>query len=171
MGSSFRARGKQCDGTQNLTPIIGAQAYGSCLCLSVHRRIGFRAVLGDSCRRDPGKMSVPQNAEERGQSARTCAGQFAARYVIFKPPVVLRLRSLRAPAVRAAKKPVSFFRRGVAQPGRAPGSGPGGRWFKSTRPDHSKPSSLCQLRSHLSFLGPIFYGHYGHLSPGDGVTH
>ena len=26
--------------------------------------------------------------------------------------------------------------RGVAQPGRAPGSGPGGRWFESTRPDH-----------------------------------
>ena len=25
--------------------------------------------------------------------------------------------------------------RGVAQPGRAPGSGPGGRWFESTRPD------------------------------------
>ena len=23
---------------------------------------------------------------------------------------------------------------------RAPGSGPGGRWFKSTRPDHLKPS-------------------------------
>ncbi len=27
--------------------------------------------------------------------------------------------------------------RDVAQPGRAPGSGPGGRWFKSSRPDHS----------------------------------
>jgi hypothetical protein len=65
------------------------------------------------------------------------AGQFAAQYVIFKPPVVLRLdrlaRSLSAPP----KRPASYFRRGVAQPGRAPGSGPGGRWFKSTRPDHS----------------------------------
>jgi hypothetical protein len=28
-------------------------------------------------------------------------------------------------------------RRGVAQPGRAPGSGPGGRRFKSSLPDHS----------------------------------
>src|SRR5260370_4034583 len=28
-------------------------------------------------------------------------------------------------------------RRGVAQPGSAPGSGPGGRRFKSSRPDHS----------------------------------
>jgi hypothetical protein len=27
-------------------------------------------------------------------------------------------------------------RRGVAQPGRAPGSGPGGRRFKSSLPDH-----------------------------------
>src|SRR5262245_29859926 len=28
--------------------------------------------------------------------------------------------------------------RGVAQPGRAPRSGRGGRWFKSTRPDHAR---------------------------------
>src|SRR3954467_10087362 len=32
--------------------------------------------------------------------------------------------------------------RGVAQPGRAPGSGPGGRRFKSSLPDHSFPSSV-----------------------------
>jgi hypothetical protein len=31
--------------------------------------------------------------------------------------------------------------RGVAQPGSAPGSGPGGRRFKSSRPDHSFQSS------------------------------
>jgi hypothetical protein len=33
--------------------------------------------------------------------------------------------------------PIIFIRpcRGVAQPGRAPGSGPGGRRFKSSRPD------------------------------------
>ncbi len=31
-------------------------------------------------------------------------------------------------------------RRGVAQPGRAPGSGPGGRRFKSSLPDHLIPS-------------------------------
>src|SRR5271165_1283214 len=30
--------------------------------------------------------------------------------------------------------------RGVAQPGRAPGSGPGGRRFKSSLPDHSLES-------------------------------
>src|SRR3984957_18453516 len=30
-----------------------------------------------------------------------------------------------------------LHRRGVAQPGRAPGSGPGGRRFKSSLPDHS----------------------------------
>ncbi len=36
--------------------------------------------------------------------------------------------------------------RGVAQPGRAPGSGPGGRRFKSSLPDHSK-SSEKQIKS------------------------
>src|SRR5579872_2932253 len=33
------------------------------------------------------------------------------------------------------------FRRGVAQPGRAPGSGPGGRRFKSSLPDHFKSTT------------------------------
>jgi hypothetical protein len=33
---------------------------------------------------------------------------------------------------------VATFRRGVAQPGRAPGSGPGGRRFKSSLPDQFK---------------------------------
>src|SRR5262245_46495495 len=31
--------------------------------------------------------------------------------------------------------------RGVAQPGRALGSGPRGRWFESTRPDHLDPGT------------------------------
>ena len=31
--------------------------------------------------------------------------------------------------------------RGVAQPGRAPGSGPGGRRFKSSLPDHFKSTT------------------------------
>src|SRR5690348_12157203 len=34
--------------------------------------------------------------------------------------------------------------RGVAQPGRAPGSGPGGRRFKSSLPDHIFPSSFFE---------------------------
>ena len=33
-------------------------------------------------------------------------------------------------------KRLSVRSRGVAQPGRAPGSGPGGRRFESSRPDH-----------------------------------
>jgi hypothetical protein len=33
---------------------------------------------------------------------------------------------------------------------RAPGSGPGGRWFKSTRPDHYFPSRF-------NMLGCVFY--------------
>src|SRR5580700_4105580 len=40
-------------------------------------------------------------------------------------------------AARAFGVPASFHNeRGVAQPGRAPGSGPGGRRFKSSLPDH-----------------------------------
>ena len=35
-------------------------------------------------------------------------------------------------------------RRGVAQPGRAPGSGPGGRRFKSSLPDQSSPLQLSR---------------------------
>src|SRR5512146_873894 len=40
------------------------------------------------------------------------------------------------PALTYARN-VPFSCRGVAQPGRAPGSGPGGRRFKSSLPDHS----------------------------------
>ena len=38
-----------------------------------------------------------------------------------------------------------FEYRGVAQPGSAPAWGAGGRWFKSTRPDHSPTSCTCVL--------------------------
>jgi hypothetical protein len=44
-------------------------------------------------------------------------------------------RTRQRPAMR-----VRSTRRGVAQPGRAPGSGPGGRRFKSSLPDHCFPS-------------------------------
>ncbi len=37
--------------------------------------------------------------------------------------------------VQGSRKRLHWKNRGVAQPGRAPGSGPGGRWFESTRPD------------------------------------
>ena len=44
--------------------------------------------------------------------------------------------------------------RGVAQPGRAPGSGPGGRRFKSSLPDHcmTRPSAACgkTAREHIA---------------------
>jgi hypothetical protein len=43
--------------------------------------------------------------------------------------------------------------RGVAQPGRAPGSGPGGRRFKSSLPDHSLSSHrMEQPRPHSAAL-------------------
>jgi hypothetical protein len=38
-------------------------------------------------------------------------------------------------------------RRGVAQPGRAPGSGPGGRRFKSSLPDHLKSITYIVFKS------------------------
>jgi hypothetical protein len=51
------------------------------------------------------------------------------------------------------------LRRGVAQPGRAPGSGPGGRRFKSSLPDHhclqwlSKKLHLYKYLSDLPTMG------------------
>ena len=39
------------------------------------------------------------------------------------------------------------LRRGVAQPGRAPGSGPGGRRFKSSLPDHLLSATYTPLKS------------------------
>ena len=41
--------------------------------------------------------------------------------------------------IRTVVPPRSLQSRGVAQPGRAPGSGPGGRRFKSSLPDHLFP--------------------------------
>ena len=37
---------------------------------------------------------------------------------------------------KAPRKTIEILARGVAQPGRALGSGPRSRWFKSSRPDH-----------------------------------
>jgi hypothetical protein len=50
-------------------------------------------------------------------------------------------------AVIACGIDVADSRRGVAQPGRAPGSGPGGRRFKSSLPDQSSPSQflVCEI--------------------------
>jgi hypothetical protein len=48
------------------------------------------------------------------------------------------------------------LRRGVAQPGRAPGSGPGGRRFKSSLPDHLFQSLTVDFWSAaLSSVGGI----------------
>jgi hypothetical protein len=42
------------------------------------------------------------------------------------------------------------LRRGVAQPGRAPGSGPGGRRFKSSLPDHLFSMGCNSRKSYLA---------------------
>src|SRR5437899_12300169 len=48
--------------------------------------------------------------------------------------------------------------RGVAQPGRAPGSGPGGRRFKSSLPDHSfsLDFSIAYAASAASVFSTVF---------------
>jgi hypothetical protein len=46
-----------------------------------------------------------------------------------------RIKRENAPGRARCYAPVHHVR-GVAQPGRAPGSGPGGRRFKSSLPDH-----------------------------------
>src|SRR5580704_15032289 len=66
--------------------------------------------------------------------------------------------------------------RGVAQPGSAPGSGPGGRRFKSSRPDHSFQGVIwgswffvystvdkivdCRLLATLNWIGQAGHGKY-----------
>src|SRR6266850_6838132 len=48
---------------------------------------------------------------------------------------------------------VDVLCRGVAQPGRASGSGPEGRWFESSRPDF--PSGKKRLLRAIAALGRI----------------
>src|SRR5271166_772348 len=50
---------------------------------------------------------------------------------------IAAFRGLRVPAFSYLSRADLRMRRGVAQPGRAPGSGPGGRRFKSSLPDQS----------------------------------
>src|SRR5215471_7869830 len=51
----------------------------------------------------------------------------------------------KGPIDRGACRPYGAVqRRGVAQPGRAPGSGPGGRRFKSSLPDHFTKKPLTR---------------------------
>lgn len=42
--------------------------------------------------------------------------------------------------------------RGVAQPGSAPAWGVGGRWFKSSRPDHPEPFNFSFLLPYLRVI-------------------
>ncbi len=60
---------------------------------------------------------------------------------------------------QASGVPASFRSdRGVAQPGRAPGSGPGGRRFKSSLPDHFWNQSVTSISSVLKSMaqGVVF---------------
>jgi hypothetical protein len=59
----------------------------------------------------------------------------------------VRDRGTECPDVRSDLGPKC---RGVAQPGRASGSGPEGRWFKSSRPDHSQQGLAIGRRFHVS---------------------
>ena len=56
----------------------------------------------------------------------------------------------------SALSPTLIWRcRGVAQPGRASGSGPEGRWFESSRPDHYSKNSLDPTRLEGDIPPPI----------------
>ena len=70
-----------------------------------------------------------------------CAGRRAARRADAGPVLPAGIPDRRATASRTGSPAtMPSGRRGVAQSGRAPGSGSGGRRFKSCRPDAARPS-------------------------------
>src|SRR5580658_9210675 len=75
--------------------------------------------------------------------------------------IILIRRKLRSKPVRAECSKIGRLTtsRGVAQPGRAPGSGPGGRRFKSSLPDQSFSRSFSCLGGYcrFSFFGTFRY--------------
>jgi hypothetical protein len=57
---------------------------------------------------------------------------------------------------------------------RAPGSGPGGRWFKSTRPDHYFPlfhEGSCFLACASDFAIPHYWLFDRRVDPAMGIFH
>src|SRR5260370_17354870 len=68
-------------------------------------------------------------------------GDAYAGLMLTRKSVVFRKEFPNAPSVREKGARRTKFQaqkcRGVAQPGRASGSGPEGRWFESSRPDYS----------------------------------
>ena len=69
------------------------------------------------------------------------AGEYVGRHTNHREAKLRRCYNqkgkLAVSARASAVPPAPAHSRGVAQPGRAPGSGPGGRRFKSSLPDHS----------------------------------
>ena len=102
-----------------------------------------RANLGRAPRRVPGGSRRPR---ESAETARSPPASARAPHVRPAIRAIFRWRSrIRWYALVRRLQPIKLGMaqtritvacvRGVAQPGRAPGSGPGGRWFESTRPD------------------------------------
>ena len=107
------------------------------------------AVLLPGCRLpDDPPANLTQTAGERRQKnpgtlRAGCRNSFFFSATQACPPIILQPGG----AVSLSQPQLLYFgcrptRRGVAQPGRAPGSGPGGPEFKSLRPDHSL--TLCR---------------------------
>ncbi len=105
--------------------------------IPARRRIGF-ARLGEARR-------PPHNSPSGTPSNRSLLN--------YPQPV-----QLSCPVLRSGQTDSSCHRhltassvRGVAQSGSAPGSGPGGRRFESSRPDHSS-----EIHQHRNRLPPLF---------------
>src|SRR5580704_2486089 len=86
---------------------------------------------------------VVQAAETRAES---CAGARVAKNVgVVSNVIMLGYVSKFPDALAFLPRPCNS--RGVAQPGRAPGSGPGGRRFKSSLPDQILLNGMRGLNS------------------------
>src|SRR5262245_6197792 len=83
---------------------------------------------------DFAKSLAPDFRKRHSAQSRSCrAGSFAS-----VEPAFLHFEQKNSTIIKTYLPPSALdgSRRGVAQPGRAPGSGPGGQRFKSSLPDH-----------------------------------
>ena len=104
-----------------------------------------------------------------------CAGRRAARRADAGPVLPAGIPDRRATASRTGSPAtMPSGRRGVAQSGRAPGSGSGGRRFKSCRPDAARPSGRVpgpEAAMAFGSSGRIFHSVPSRQGPGASFRH
>ena len=86
-----------------------------------------------------GVVERQHDADRAGRSDPSCRGTHRSDRVCSVIIVFRRFPDVHPTSPRRIRS----TRRGVAQPGRAPGSGPGGRRFKSSLPDQSPQTLLA----------------------------